>query len=221
MTTAGAIGWAALGLVLGAGVGQLSLLLERGLGVTEQGAPGGAGWIERLLLPALALVGFFFFAKSEALGPGLLIHSLWILVLLQILGFDLKHRLILDVVSLPGLLVALALATYSPHLDLFSALFGILVGGGALLPLALASSLLHGGTGFGWGDVKLGMLIGAITGMSLNVGALYTLWALIAGALLGGVVTLALLLSRRLGLRDTLPYGPFLVAGCGLILFFM
>jgi hypothetical protein len=35
------------------------------------------------------------------------------------------------------------------------------------------------------------------------------------------VITLALLVSRRLGLRDAVPYGPFLVLGCGLILYFM
>jgi prepilin signal peptidase PulO-like enzyme (type II secretory pathway) len=69
--------------------------------------------------------------------------------------------------------------------------------------------------------VKLGMVIGAATGMSLNYGGLYTLWALIAGTLIGGVVTMALLITRRLGLRDALPYGPFLVVGCGVILYFM
>ena len=195
--------------------------LERSLDLGESGGAAAGHRVERLLLPALGLVGFFFFAKSEAMGPGLLIHSLWIVVLIQILGFDLRHRLILDVVTLPALVLAVALATFSPHLTVLDSLFGILVGGGLLLPFALVSSIFHGGAGFGWGDVKLGMLIGAVTGMSLDATALYTLWALIAGALLGGVVTLALLVTRRLGLRDTLPYGPFLVVGCGLVLFFM
>ncbi len=216
-----ALGWALLGVVAAWLVGRGSLFLEGALKVAEPGGPSGPGWIERWLLPALGLVGFFFFAKSEPMGTGLLIHSLWILVLLQILGFDLKHRLILDVVSLPALALAVALANVSPHLDLMAALFGILVGGGALLPFALISSIFQGGAGFGWGDVKLGMLIGAITGMSLNPGSLYTLWALIAGTLIGGAVTILLLVTRRLGLRDTLPYGPFLVAGCGVILFFI
>jgi leader peptidase (prepilin peptidase)/N-methyltransferase len=221
VTTGLALGWAAAGLVCGLLAGEGSLRLERASGLVDQNPADQDHRIERILLPLLGLVGFFFFAKSEAMGPGLLIHSLWIVVLVQILGFDLKHRLILDVVSLPAIVLAVALASFSPHLSVVSSLFGILVGGGVLLPFALISSLFHGGAGFGWGDVKLGMLIGAVTGMSLSATALYTIWALIAGALVGGVVTIALLASRRLGLRDTLPYGPFLVIGCGLVLFFM
>jgi leader peptidase (prepilin peptidase)/N-methyltransferase len=57
--------------------------------------------------------------------------------------------------------------------------------------------------------------------MSLNYGQLYALWALIAGTIVGGVVTILLLVSRRVGFRDALPYGPYLVIGAGLILYFM
>jgi leader peptidase (prepilin peptidase)/N-methyltransferase len=57
--------------------------------------------------------------------------------------------------------------------------------------------------------------------MSLNYGQLYALWALIAGSLIGGVITVLLLVTRRVTLRDVVPYGPFLVAGAGLILYFM
>jgi leader peptidase (prepilin peptidase)/N-methyltransferase len=200
---------------------MLCLLLEGHIGEMEDGEAAGRTRLETLLLPALGALGFFMFASRDGWTGGLLIHSLWIVVLIQILGFDLKHRLILDVVTLPSMVVALALASFSPDLNLFQALFGMAVGGLALLPFALASSLFHQGAGFGWGDVKLGMVIGSITGMSLNYGGLYTLWALIAGTLIGGVITILLLVTRRLGLRDAVPYGPFLVVGCGIILFFM
>ncbi len=216
-----AIGWGALGLVGGLLMGQLSLLLERPLAGDEPRPRLGPTYIELALLPLLGFVGFASFALRQGMGAGLLVHSLWILVLLQILGFDLKHRLVLDVVTLPGLVLALALASFSPDLSLPRALFGFLVGGGLLLPLAVISTVFHHGEGFGWGDVKLGMLIGSITGMSLDYGQLYALWALVAGAMLGGVVTLLLLLSRRLHLGDAVPYGPFLVFGAGLILYFM
>jgi leader peptidase (prepilin peptidase)/N-methyltransferase len=201
-------------------MGQLSLLLEKPLKNDEPAPQLGAGRIELLVLPVLGFVGFAAFALRQGMGAGLLVHSLWILVLLQILGFDLKHRLILDVITLPTIALAVALANFSPDLSVFRSLFGILVGGVALLPFAIVSELFHQGEGFGW-DVKLGMMIGAITGMSLNYGQLYALWALIAGTLIGGVVTILLLITRRMGLRDALPYGPFLVAGAGLILYFM
>lgn len=221
MTSLDALGWGVLGLVGGALAGQLSLVLERNLKDEDPGAKVGAGLLELLVLPLLGFVGFAAFALRQGMGAGLLVHSLWILALLQILGFDLKHRLILDVITLPALLLALVLANLSPDLSILRALFGILLGGVVLLPFAVISDLFHRGEGFGWGDVKLGMVIGAMTGMSLNYGQLYALWALIAGTIIGGVITILLLLTRRVSLRDALPYGPFLVAGAGLILYFM
>jgi leader peptidase (prepilin peptidase)/N-methyltransferase len=213
--------WALVGGGLGYLVGMLCLYLEGGIGEMEEWERAGRSWIENFLLPGLGLVGFFMFFAREGVGTALLIHSLWILILIQILAFDLKHRLILDVVTLPAMVAGVALSLVSPDLSPFRSLFGIAVGGLALLPFALVSSLFQHGEGFGWGDVKLGMVIGAATGMSLSYGGLYTLWALIAGTLIGGVVTVLLLVTRRLSFRDALPYGPFLVLGCGVILYFM
>jgi leader peptidase (prepilin peptidase)/N-methyltransferase len=215
------LGWGVLGLIGGALMGQLSLLLERPLKNDDPPPRLGPGRLELLLLPALGFIGFFAFALRQGLGPGLLVHSLWMVVLLQILGFDLKHRLILDVITLPTIALALLLANLSPDLSVVRALFGILLGGVLMLPFAVVSEIFHNGEGFGWGDVKLAMMIGAITGMSLNYGQLYALWALIAGSVIGGVITILLLVTRRVSLRDALPYGPYLVAGAGLILYFM
>lgn len=216
-----ALGWGVLGALLGLLAGFLSLRLERGIGELEPGERTGLSWIELGLMPAMGLVGFFTFAMRQGMGQGLLIHSLWLLVLVQITGFDVKHRLILDVVTLPALALALLLANASPQMGILSAVLGLLLGGVVLIPLAAISSLFHGGRGFGWGDVKLGLLIGAVTGINIGTYHLGALWALVAGSLFGGVVTLGLLLSRRVSLRDAIPYGPFLVAGCGLILYFM
>jgi leader peptidase (prepilin peptidase)/N-methyltransferase len=216
-----ALGWGVLGLGGGALMGQLSLLLERSLKDGDPPPRLGPGRLELVVLPVLGFVGFAAFALRQGMGPGLLVHSLWILVLLQILGFDLKHMLILDVITFPTIALALVLANFSPDLSVVRALFGILLGGALLLPFALVSEIFHNGEGFGWGDVKLAMVIGAITGMSLNYGELYALWALIAGSVIGGVVTIILLVSRRVKFRDALPYGPYLVAGAGLILYFM
>lgn len=221
MSTGEALGWGLLGLLGGFLMGQLSLRLERRLEGDDPPPKLGPTALEMVLLPLLGFAGFTAFALRQGMGAGLLVHSLWILVLLQIFGFDLKHRLVLDVITLPAIFLAVALANLSPDLSVPRSLFGFLVGGGLLLPFALISEVFHRGEGFGWGDVKLGMLIGTITGMSLDYAQLYALWAIIAAALIGGVVTVLLLISRRLGLRDAIPYGPFLVCGAGLILYFM
>lgn len=221
MTPAEALGWGVLGLLGGALMGQLSLFLEKSLAEEDPPFEVGRGPLELVAMPLMGLIGFAAFALRQGMGPGLLVHSIWILVLIQIFGFDLKHRLVLDVITLPSLALALVLANLSPDVSIVRALFGILIGGGLMLPFALVSEIFHDGQGFGWGDVKLAMVIGAMTGMSLNYGQLYALWALIAGTIIGGVVTILLLVTRRVGFRDALPYGPYLVVGAGLILYFM
>ncbi len=218
------LGWAVLGAGLGWGVGRLCLGLERWTGLVREPEAGermGPTWLERWALPVLGAATFALFAARQGLTTALLIHSLWLLVMLQVLIFDLKHRLILDAVTFPTLVGALVLAHWSPPVTLDASMLGALFGGGVLLPLAVISDLLHGGRGFGWGDVKLGMVIGAVTGLNFASGDLFTLQALLAGALIGGVVSVALLATRRRGLRDGVPYGPFLAVGAVITLLFM
>lgn len=61
----------------------------------------------------------------------------------------------------------------------------------------------------GFGDVKLAVFIGLVTGLS----NLRMVHAILAGVYIGGAVAVALLVTRRRGLRQAVPYAPFLVAG--------
>jgi leader peptidase (prepilin peptidase)/N-methyltransferase len=56
----------------------------------------------------------------------------------------------------------------------------------------------------GWGDVKLAALIGLATGFPL------VFVAIIMAAILGGIVAVVLLATRRRGRREMIPFGPFL-----------
>jgi leader peptidase (prepilin peptidase)/N-methyltransferase len=64
--------------------------------------------------------------------------------------------------------------------------------------------------GFGMGDVKLAFFLGMFVG--------YRSWPALAVAVFGGVfigggVSILLLLSRRVGRKDAIPFGPSMVAG--------
>ncbi len=63
------------------------------------------------------------------------------------------------------------------------------------------------GKGMGGGDVKLAFLVGLVNGFPLNVVAIVL--AFVSGAVFSGV----LMLLRRKGLRDVIPFGPFLIFG--------
>jgi leader peptidase (prepilin peptidase)/N-methyltransferase len=79
-------------------------------------------------------------------------------------------------------------------------------------------SLVSGGK-IGLGDAKLGALIGAVTGAGPTTATLGAVYAIVAGIFIGGATSMILLVTRVRGLKDSIPYGPFLCAGAALILY--
>lgn len=75
----------------------------------------------------------------------------------------------------------------------------------ALFALALLAP-----SSFGFGDVKLGAVLGAYLGW---FGWPFVVGGLTAGFVLGSVVALVLLCSGRASLRTAIPFGPMLIAG--------
>jgi len=73
--------------------------------------------------------------------------------------------------------------------------------------LLYAASLPFGEGAFGGGDVKF------LAGIGLLVGGLRLVLAVFVGALLSGVVILALLAAKRVTLKSYIPFGPFLILG--------
>ena len=70
------------------------------------------------------------------------------------------------------------------------------------------------GRGMGGGDVKLGFLIGLVNGFPLSVVAIFL------GFLIGAMYSLLLVLFKKKSLKGTIPFGPFLIIGSYLTVFF-
>jgi Flp pilus assembly protein protease CpaA len=174
----------------------------------------GWTWLERWLSPALGAIGFGAFAVHEVFGSGLLIHLLWITIFVQIVDFDLKHRLILNLITYPSVLAAVVLSAWSPGLTVTSAIIGA-VGVAAFF---FIQNLVSRGS-IGLGDAKLGGLVGAVTGAGPTAAHLGAVYAVVAGVFIGGAAALVLLITRVRKLKDPIPYGPFLCAGAALILY--
>lgn len=128
---------------------------------------------------------------------------------------DLDHRRIPDRILVPGVIGAGVLLAGSAVLEGEPwAIVRGLAGGAAYFGLLLVVALAARG-GFGFGDVKLGFLLGLILG--------YRSWGvLVVGAFaafaLGGLAAVALLITRRVGRKDAIPFGPAMVAGAALAL---
>ncbi|MCP9449065.1 MAG: A24 family peptidase, partial [Nitrospira sp.] len=129
-------------------------------------------------------------------------------------GTDLSHKIIPNAITLPGTAVGLLSSATVLSTGLVNGLIGMLVGGGLLWLLAWLSPYLFGKEGMGGGDIKLMAMIGAFLGWKP---ALVTI---MMGSLLGSLVGLTLIGTRVISRQDYIPFGPFLVCGALIALFF-
>lgn len=132
----------------------------------------------------------------------MLLLSVYMAILILITVIDLEHRLVLNRVIGPAILLALIAGPFTPGLNWKQMLVGGLVGFG----LFYLAALLYPG-GMGAGDVKLAAFVGLFTGFpAVFVALLVTVFA-------GGLISLLLVVTRIRSRRDYIPYGPFLVIG--------
>jgi leader peptidase (prepilin peptidase)/N-methyltransferase len=123
---------------------------------------------------------------------------------------DLDTRRLPDAIVLPSYPVGVALlAVAATATGEWSPLLRGLLGMAAMYGFYFAIRFAYP-KGMGYGDVKLAGVLGLYTGF-LGWGA----WAvaLFGGFLLGGVVSIGLVLAGRAGRRSKVPYGPFMVLG--------
>jgi len=168
----------------------------------------------------------------HAYGPSwqLALFTLYTVIFELVFVIDLEHRLILNVVIYPAIVLAAATSFLRPDLGYRLALLGGVLGFVLVWLIYLAGPLfvrlwsrVRGETTaevpFGFGDVKLALYIGLVVGFPAVV------FALIIGMLLAGLGAAFFIVARRLlGRRYTaltaIPYGPFLVVGGLLMLFY-
>jgi leader peptidase (prepilin peptidase)/N-methyltransferase len=163
------------------------------------------------MLNALGYVGLLgFFGPSWATAVYGVLYS----ALLVVAGTDLSHKIIPNAITFPGIFVGLISAATVLPLGLLNGVLGLLVGGGILWLLAWASPYLFGKEGMGGGDIKLLAMIGAFLGWKP------ALMTIMVGSFLGSVVGVTLIAARVIRREDYIPFGPFLVCGALVALFF-
>ncbi|MFC1988832.1 prepilin peptidase [Chloroflexota bacterium] len=160
---------------------------------------------------ATALLFAFLFWRF-GFGLELVILLIYTSLLIIIFFVDLEHQLVLDRVTYPGVAIALALSFFSPGLKEAGLLVEGAVGqalsalAGGIFGLAfMALPFVIYRRGMGMGDIKLGALIGLMTGYPLAFLAVILSWIL--GGLLGALL-LILKIKKR---KDPIPFAPFMV----------
>lgn len=135
------------------------------------------------------------------------VFGAWFVTLIVGLATDLDQRMLPDELTLPVIPVALLYAVSG---------LNPLVGGSLVLAIAAAvlipavlylPSIPFGAGAFGMGDVKL------LVGVGLLLGGDRALGGTLFGLILAGVVLAGLLVTRRIGRKSYVPFGPFLILG--------
>jgi leader peptidase (prepilin peptidase)/N-methyltransferase len=147
---------------------------------------------------------------------------------------DLDHRIIPDVISLPGIVLGV-LASFiksaeghndflllfvfkglrgALNLATLDSLLGIVIGGGLLYCVAVVFYWVTKKEGMGGGDIKLLAMIGAFLGWSSTV------FTILVSSLIGSIVGVGLMVVKGADSKYAIPFGPFLSMGAVIYLFF-
>lgn len=146
--------------------------------------------------------------------PGVLMASRLILVsvLIALFGIDLEHQILPNSITLPGIVIGIALSFFAPP-GWKDALIGALLGAGILYAIAYGYYVWRREEGMGMGDVKMLAMIGAFLGWKA------VLVTLVLSSFSGALIGVILLSLQKGGMKFALPFGTFLSIGALVAMF--
>jgi len=172
------------------------------------------------LVTAALFVTSYLYWPQAAVDQGIFDLGVWLAAVTAFVAltiYDLRWMLLPDKIVYP--LIALAglsrlidsLVFQASWRSFLGALIGALIGGGLFFVLFQVSD----GKWIGGGDVKLGFALGFLAGNPLQA-----LLVLLVASVLGLVGSLPTVLSGKMRRDLQIPFGPFLMAGCFVIVLF-
>jgi len=168
------------------------------------------------LLTAFSFLGFYrYFGLQAVLWPYLVMLCGFIVATFV----DIEHRIIPDEITVGGAVAGLLFSLLIPQLHQtdqhliggLRSLIGILVGGGAIYGMGLIGDFIFKKESMGGGDVKFMAMVGAFLGWKL------ALLAFFIAPFFGAIVGIVIKIRTK---ESLIPYGPFLVMGSLIALFF-
>ncbi len=123
--------------------------------------------------------------------------------LIVLFAIDLEYQILPNVITLPGIVIGLLCSVVLPPGWLLS-LAGMALGGGLLWAIAEGWYRLRKVEAMGFGDVKMLAMVGAFLGLKLVV------LTFVLASMIGGLVGVALVASRRADMATRVPFGTML-----------
>jgi len=166
------------------------------------------------LLTALVFMALFY---KYGISVPFFAFTFLMTILVAVFFIDIDYRIIPNGLVIAGMAGGMLLFIYNcfrPMPEIFgdgkwwTPLAGLLPGSGFLLLVAILGSLIYKtDDAMGMGDVKLMAPIGMFLGWKL------CLIALVVSVVLGGLISLALMILGIKKRKDTVAFGPFIVLG--------
>lgn len=145
--------------------------------------------------------------RRYGIGLAAIYYALLTCILIVAAFIDMEHQIIPDGLVLIGCVAGLAFNLMGIGINFLDGLYGLIIGAGSLLLVAVFSLFVFRKEGIGGGDIKFMATIGLYLGWRLTV------FALILSVYIGGVVSLLLLTFKIKRRGDYIPYGPFIAIG--------
>lgn len=130
------------------------------------------------------------------------------LVFILVTIIDLRYKIIPNHIVVANIIIGLVLHFFSWNdISVMSSLIGFLVGGSILFLIALIGPM-------GGGDIKL------MASLGLFLGWKKIIIAIILSFIIGGFISLILVILKIKGRKDKIAFGPFLIVGAFLVSFY-
>jgi leader peptidase (prepilin peptidase)/N-methyltransferase len=150
------------------------------------------------------LTGITFLSAFLLFEPPLVyVRLLFACAMIVLFVIDLEHRILPDVITLPGIVLGIAFSFFLPP-GWIDSVVGLLIGGGSLWLLGEIYFRVRGEEGMGFGDVKMLAMIGAFLGWKLM------LLTLVLASFIGSFIGLGMVALRQGDMKYALPFGTFL-----------
>lgn len=142
------------------------------------------------------------------------VYFVFTAALLAVIVIDFHHKIIPDLISLPGIVIGFLCSFINPVITWQQSGIGLLLGGGVLYAVAAGYYLFTKREGMGGGDIKLLAMIGAFLGwQSLP-------FVVFGSSVLGALIGIGAMAKQKKGGRSVIPYGPFLSIAALLYMFY-
>lgn len=170
-----------------------------------------------MLITAVAYLGLLY---TFDISLDFFKYALLLPMLLSAFCIDLKLQIIPNRLTLTifetGLIFTFLNAILNTNLGITTftnSILGMLVGGGIFLLITVIGGIIAGKEAMGFGDVKL---MGAL---GLFFGWINIILVSVIAFLLAAIISIGILIFRRKGFNDYIPFGPFIVLASLIVIF--